>query len=61
MPTSSRSPLCGSGAIQRTCDVHGRGGYAHEEAEGTSRNASSASQSPVPSGLRNSALGSQPA
>ena len=45
IPTrSSRSASCGLGAIQRTCEVHGRGGKLHVGAEGISRSEASSTQ-----------------
>jgi hypothetical protein len=37
IPTRSRSASCGLGAIQRTCDVRGRGGKLQCRREGSSR------------------------
>jgi hypothetical protein len=41
MPARSTSASCGLGAIQRTCDVHGRGGKLHDGRDGSSSSASS--------------------
>src|SRR6478672_2455246 len=61
MPTSTTSGSCGLGAIQRTCEVHGRGGKLHSGREGMSWSATSSSQLSPPSRLRNRRLGSVPA
>src|SRR5439155_3799798 len=61
IPTSSSPASCGLGAIQRTCEVHGRGGKLQVGAEGISRSAANSTQLCPPSALRNSMLGSQPA
>src|SRR5215207_3900461 len=61
MPTSTTSGSCGLGAIQRTCEVHGRGGKLHPGREGMSCSATSSLQLSPPSRLRNSRLGSVPA
>ncbi len=44
MPTSSRPASCGLGAIQRTCDVQGRGGKLQVGADGMARSDSSSNQ-----------------
>src|SRR6516165_9812085 len=61
IPTSRRSGSCGLGAIQRTCDVHGRGGKLQVGREASSSSASSAVHDSPPSSLRKRRLGSQPA
>ena len=44
IPTSRRSASCGLGAIQRTCEVHGRGGKLQVGREGSSSRAVSSRQ-----------------
>ena len=61
IPTSRRSPSCGLGAIQRTCDVHGRGGKLHDGRDGSSSSASSGRHVSPPLSLRKRRLGSVPA
>jgi hypothetical protein len=61
MPARRRSPSCGLGAIQRTCDVHGRGGKLQVGRDGSSSSAVSSCHVSPASSLRNSALGSVPA
>jgi hypothetical protein len=61
IPTRSMSASCGLGAIQRTCDVHGRGGKLQCGREGSSRSAFNSRQLSPLSPLRNSRLGSVPA
>src|SRR6478736_1533369 len=61
IPTRSRPASCGLGAIQRTCEVHGRGGKLQCGREGSSSSASSSRQLLPWSSLRNSRLGSVPA
>src|SRR5438045_8772933 len=61
IPTRSTSASCGLGAIQRTCEVHGRGGKLHVGRDGSSSSASSAYQFAPRSSLRKSRLGSVPA
>src|SRR5262249_57592152 len=61
IPTKSRSASYGLGAIQRTCDVHGRGGKRQRGRDGSSRSAFSSRQLSPLSSLRNSRLGSVPA
>src|SRR5215207_238043 len=60
MPTSITSGSCGLGAIQRTCEVQGRGGKLQSGRDGISLIATSSSQLSPPSRLRNSRLGSVP-
>src|SRR5918996_1674368 len=61
MPTSTSSGSCGLGAIQRTCEVQGRGGKLHSGRDGMSWSATSSSQLSPPSRLQNRRLGSVPA
>src|SRR3954447_26815243 len=61
MPTRSVSASCGLGAIQRTCEVHGRGGKLHCGRDGMSWSATSSSQLSPSSRLQNRRLGSVPA
>src|SRR4029434_8417639 len=61
IPTRTRFASCGLGAIQRTCEVHGRGGKLQLGREGNSSRPSSARQLRPSSLLRNSRLGSVPA
>src|SRR5439155_22099676 len=61
IPTRSTSASCGLGAIQRTCEVHGRGGKLHVGRDGSSKSAFSSRQVAPRSSLRKSALGSVPA
>src|SRR6266498_2307901 len=61
IPTRSSFASCGLGAIQRTCDVHGRGGKLQLGREGSSSSASSSRHDCPRSSLRNSRLGSVPA
>src|ERR671919_996844 len=61
IPTSSSSGSCGLGAIQRTCEVHGRGGKLQRGFDGISCNAVRSSQVSPPSRETKSALGSVPA
>jgi len=61
IPTSTTSRSCGLGAIQRTCEVQGRGGKLQSGRDGISCSATSSSQLSPPSRLQNSRLGSVPA
>src|SRR6478609_2527324 len=60
-PDQEQVGSCGLGAIQRTCDVHGRGGKLQLGRDGSSSSASSSRQLSPRSSLRNSRLGSVPA
>src|SRR3954452_25165995 len=61
MPTSTTPASCGLGAIQRTCEVHGRGGKLQVGFDGISWSATSSSHVSPRSWLRKSRLGSVPA
>src|SRR5262249_27820031 len=61
IPTSSRSASCGLGAIQRTCEVHGRGGKLQLGRDGSSSSAPNSRQLSPRSSLRNNPLAPLPA